>query len=337
MRLDTAQRHLERDFHRFDLDAQQHDDCRLVVHARQHYAAVADHLADASSKPTPTTRVSPTRRTAAGRRLPGNRRPSRAGRARGLHPGGRAAFRDGAVKLSAILAEEWRSDLERRPRYAAHDHRGGHGGAAARRGARPDVHGAGGKLAVASPARPSDAPGTRSHFRKWWPARWWSRNSKNWPPYQINTCARHFNAAGSSWSRRPKRLTGCARTTRRWRGGCWTTYSTSCAGASKRCFSGDSDGRHHRRPRLPVRRETHLPAKASMRPAARPPRSSAGCGSARAARTRRAPCARHSRLWPRRRPGTGHALEPGCLQGQGRRAGVLPRRAVACRRWSSRC
>ncbi|HEC36334.1 MAG TPA: PglZ domain-containing protein [Anaerolineae bacterium] len=45
--LDTAQRHLERDFHRFELDVQQHESLiQLVAKARQRYAAVSDHLAD---------------------------------------------------------------------------------------------------------------------------------------------------------------------------------------------------------------------------------------------------------------------------------------------------
>ncbi|MDY6876099.1 MAG: PglZ domain-containing protein [Chloroflexota bacterium] len=45
--LDTAQRHLERDFHRFELDVQQHESLiQLVAQSRQRYAAVSDHLAD---------------------------------------------------------------------------------------------------------------------------------------------------------------------------------------------------------------------------------------------------------------------------------------------------
>jgi hypothetical protein len=45
--LDTAQRHLERDFHRFDLDPQQHGSLiQLVAQARQRYATVSDHLAE---------------------------------------------------------------------------------------------------------------------------------------------------------------------------------------------------------------------------------------------------------------------------------------------------
>lgn len=45
--LDTAQRHLERDFHCFELDLQQHDSLlRLVSLARQRYAAVSDALAE---------------------------------------------------------------------------------------------------------------------------------------------------------------------------------------------------------------------------------------------------------------------------------------------------
>ncbi|MFZ5915458.1 MAG: PglZ domain-containing protein [Chloroflexota bacterium] len=45
--LDTAQRHLERDYHRFDLDPEQHQSLiKLVALARQRYAAVADRLAD---------------------------------------------------------------------------------------------------------------------------------------------------------------------------------------------------------------------------------------------------------------------------------------------------
>ena len=45
--LDTAQRHLERDFHRFELDVQQHESLiQLVAQARQHYATVSDHLAE---------------------------------------------------------------------------------------------------------------------------------------------------------------------------------------------------------------------------------------------------------------------------------------------------
>ncbi len=44
--LDTAQRHLERDVHRFDLDPQQHDDLqKIIVRARQQYATVVDTLA----------------------------------------------------------------------------------------------------------------------------------------------------------------------------------------------------------------------------------------------------------------------------------------------------
>jgi len=45
--LDTAQRHLERDFHRFELDVQHHESLiQLVAQARRRYAAVSDHLAD---------------------------------------------------------------------------------------------------------------------------------------------------------------------------------------------------------------------------------------------------------------------------------------------------
>lgn len=45
--LDTAQRHLERDFHRFDLNHQQHQPLiALVAMARQRYAAAASHLAE---------------------------------------------------------------------------------------------------------------------------------------------------------------------------------------------------------------------------------------------------------------------------------------------------
>ena len=45
--LDTAQRHLERDFHRFELDISQHASLvALVAHARSRYAAVAETLAD---------------------------------------------------------------------------------------------------------------------------------------------------------------------------------------------------------------------------------------------------------------------------------------------------
>ena len=45
--LDTAQRHLERDFHRFELDLQQHESLiQLVAQARQRYAAVSDRLAE---------------------------------------------------------------------------------------------------------------------------------------------------------------------------------------------------------------------------------------------------------------------------------------------------
>lgn len=44
--LDTAQRHLERDFHHFELDPHQHDSLiRLVAKARQRYAGVSDTLA----------------------------------------------------------------------------------------------------------------------------------------------------------------------------------------------------------------------------------------------------------------------------------------------------
>ena len=46
-KLDTAQRHLERDFNRFELDVQQHESLiQLVAQARQRYAAVSDYLAD---------------------------------------------------------------------------------------------------------------------------------------------------------------------------------------------------------------------------------------------------------------------------------------------------
>lgn len=45
--LDTAQRHLERDFHRFELDISQHESLvALVAHARGRYAAVAETLAE---------------------------------------------------------------------------------------------------------------------------------------------------------------------------------------------------------------------------------------------------------------------------------------------------
>lgn len=45
--LDTAQRHLERDFHNFELDVRQHASLlRLMALARQRYADVADHLAE---------------------------------------------------------------------------------------------------------------------------------------------------------------------------------------------------------------------------------------------------------------------------------------------------
>jgi len=45
--LDTAQRHLERDFHRFELDVQQHESLiQLVAQARQRYAAVSDLMAE---------------------------------------------------------------------------------------------------------------------------------------------------------------------------------------------------------------------------------------------------------------------------------------------------
>ncbi|MFQ5342370.1 MAG: PglZ domain-containing protein [Anaerolineae bacterium] len=45
--LDAAQRHLERDYHRFDLDPQQHDSLiQLVARARQRYAAVSNDLAE---------------------------------------------------------------------------------------------------------------------------------------------------------------------------------------------------------------------------------------------------------------------------------------------------
>ncbi len=43
--MDTAQRHLERDFHRFDLEAQHQSLKALVVHARQRYSSVANMLA----------------------------------------------------------------------------------------------------------------------------------------------------------------------------------------------------------------------------------------------------------------------------------------------------
>ncbi|GAB4443722.1 MAG: PglZ domain-containing protein [Anaerolineae bacterium] len=44
--LDTAQRHLERDFHRFDLDQERHQSLHaLVAHVRQRYATVANTLA----------------------------------------------------------------------------------------------------------------------------------------------------------------------------------------------------------------------------------------------------------------------------------------------------
>jgi len=45
--LDTAQRHLERDFHRFDITPQQHEALiQLVTKARQRYAAVSNDLAE---------------------------------------------------------------------------------------------------------------------------------------------------------------------------------------------------------------------------------------------------------------------------------------------------
>lgn len=45
--LDTAQRHLERDFHRFDVEPQRHLSLvKLVALARQRYAAIADRLAE---------------------------------------------------------------------------------------------------------------------------------------------------------------------------------------------------------------------------------------------------------------------------------------------------
>ena len=44
--LDTVQRHLERDFHRFELDVQQHESLiQLAALARQRYAAISDRLA----------------------------------------------------------------------------------------------------------------------------------------------------------------------------------------------------------------------------------------------------------------------------------------------------
>lgn len=44
--LDTAQRHLERDFHRFELDPAQHETLlRLVARARHHYAQTSNNLA----------------------------------------------------------------------------------------------------------------------------------------------------------------------------------------------------------------------------------------------------------------------------------------------------
>src|SRR5690606_25273904 len=44
--LDTAQRHLERDFHRFELEPQQHKSLlQLVAHARQQYAQTSNSLA----------------------------------------------------------------------------------------------------------------------------------------------------------------------------------------------------------------------------------------------------------------------------------------------------
>lgn len=49
--LDTAQRHLEREFHRFDCDPQQHAALlQLVAQARQRYATVSDHLAELFSR-----------------------------------------------------------------------------------------------------------------------------------------------------------------------------------------------------------------------------------------------------------------------------------------------
>ncbi|MBC7250399.1 MAG: PglZ domain-containing protein [Anaerolineae bacterium] len=45
--LDTAQRHLERDFHRFELDPQRHESLiQLVTQARQRYVAVSNDLAE---------------------------------------------------------------------------------------------------------------------------------------------------------------------------------------------------------------------------------------------------------------------------------------------------
>jgi len=49
--LDTAQRHLERDFHQFELDVQQHESLiQLVSLARRRYAVVSDHLAGLFTK-----------------------------------------------------------------------------------------------------------------------------------------------------------------------------------------------------------------------------------------------------------------------------------------------
>jgi hypothetical protein len=49
--LDTAQRHLERDYHRFDLDPEQHRSLiKLVALARQRYASGADRLAELFTK-----------------------------------------------------------------------------------------------------------------------------------------------------------------------------------------------------------------------------------------------------------------------------------------------
>lgn len=110
-RLDTAQRHLERDFHRFELDLQQHTSLiQLVAHARQRYAAAADRLAEAFTRayaehdfemPGVLPQVDVYREHVA----PARRR-------------GKVAYLlvDGlrfemAAELNGILAESWQSDL----------------------------------------------------------------------------------------------------------------------------------------------------------------------------------------------------------------------------------
>jgi len=109
-RLDIAQRHLERDAHRFDFDAQHDDLQRLVVRARQQYAAVADTLASTFVKAYADSKFT----------LPGVLAQSEIYR-EAIAPlalSGRVAYilvdalrYEMAQELSAILAAEWQTTL----------------------------------------------------------------------------------------------------------------------------------------------------------------------------------------------------------------------------------